>query len=85
MKSHRHGSAEPIIGNNRSIVEFSAGRSVIYQAPASTENVQRNKRHFPTYCLPGENRGGFFDNERAVSSVWWWVCGGGEACSGVGV
>lgn len=76
VKNQSHGSAEPIIGNNRSIVEFSAGWSVIYRAPDSTENVQRNKRHFPTYCLPGESRGGFFDNERAVSSVWACVCGG---------
>lgn len=68
MKNRNHGSAEPITGNNRSIVEFSAGWFVIYYAPDSTENVQRNKRHFPTYCLPGENRGGFFYNERAISS-----------------
>ncbi len=59
-ENHNYGSAEPIIDNDLVAVAISAGWSVIYYAPYSTENVQRNKSHFPTYCLPGENRGGFF-------------------------
>jgi len=67
VKNHNYGSAEPIIGNTLNAVAISAGWSVIYYAPDSTENATQQKRHFPTYCLPGASRGGFFYNERAIS------------------